>query len=643
MIVELGHLALWLAMAAALVQFTAPAIGFRGNRQELLALARPMAQAQAFFTLFAFGVLVRAFLVSDFSVSLVATNSHTMKPDLYKWTGIWANHEGSLLLWVLVLALAGAGLAAFPNRLGPRFRARALSVMGLLALGFFAFLLLASNPFARISPAPTEGMGLNPLLQDPGLAFHPPLLYFGYVGLSVAFALSVAAMLEGVVGPVWAKAARPWVAVAWALLTVGIGLGSYWAYYELGWGGWWFWDPVENSALMPWIAGTALLHSIAVLAKRDALRNWTLLLGVLAFALSMVGTFIVRSGLLTSVHAFAVDPTRGLFLIALIILYVGGALAVYGLKAASVPAGQGFTPVSREGALVFNNLILSTMLTVVFVGTLYPMALEGLTGRQISVGPPYFNQALVPLILLMAAVMAVGPWLGWRRSATGHLARVLTPAAISAVVALALALFLFDVRAAGSFLGFGAALWLGVASVGILIRRGLTFGAAGMALAHLGVAVSILGVTASGALERETLVNMRVGDVVQLADWQVELVDVRPVAGPNWTAIAAEVHVRDGDRNIATVFPQSRHYTSPPMETTEAGIKTLWRGDIYAVLGKPDGTGRWQMHFWFKPLVRLIWAGGFLMALGGIMALGDRLRFRIPRRTPRAAFAPRPV
>jgi cytochrome c-type biogenesis protein CcmF len=635
MIPELGHFALWLAAAAALLQAGAPTVGLWRNEESLQRLAVPAALAQFLFVLLAFGALGWAFMVSDFSVKLVATNSHTMKPDMYRFTGVWANHEGSLLLWVLVMAAAGAAVAVAPATLGARFRDRVLSVQALVAIGFFAFLLIASNPFERLSPAPTEGQGLNPLLQDPGLAFHPPLLYVGYVGLSVAFAFAVAGMLENTVGPAWARATRPWVAGAWAFLTLGIALGSYWAYYELGWGGWWFWDPVENAALMPWLAGTALLHSIAVVMKRDALRAWTLLLAVAAFSLSMMGTFIVRSGLLTSVHAFAVDPTRGLFLMALMAIYIGGALAIYALAAGRVAEGRQFAAVSRESALVANNLLMSAMLGVVLVGTLYPMALEAAGGAQISVGPPYFNRTVVPMILVAAVLMGIAPFLGWRKSATGHLPARLLPAGIAAAAAVVIAVGLLGVRGIGSLLGFGAAAWLAAASISILVKRGLTLNAAGMALAHLGVAVSMLGATASGALQREALVSMRVGDAVQLGDWRAELLDVRPVAGSNWTAVEATLDVRRNGQPVAVLKPQSRMFVAPAQETTEAG-RAGWRGgELYSVLGKPDGTGRWQIHFWVKPLVRLIWWGGLLMAFGGMLALGGRVRALGPNRKRR--------
>ncbi len=642
MIPELGHFALWLAAAAALLQSVAPTIGLWRDEEALSGLAVPAAVAQGLFTALAFAALTWAFVVSDFSVALVAANSHTMKPDMYLVTGVWANHEGSLLLWVLVMALAGAGVAVAPATLGPRFRARVLSVQGIVSLGFFAFLLFASNPFDRLIPAPTEGQGLNPLLQDLGLAVHPPLLYIGYVGLSVAFAFAVAGMLENVVGPAWAKATRPWVAGAWAMLTLGIALGSYWAYYELGWGGWWFWDPVENAALMPWLAATALLHSIAVVMKRDALRAWTLLLAVAAFSLSMMGTFIVRSGLLTSVHAFAVDPARGLFLMILMALYIGGALTIYAFAAGRVAEGRQFAAVSRESALVANNLLLTVILGVVLVGTMYPMALQAAGGAQISVGPPYFNMTIVPIVLVMAFLMGVAPLLGWRRSATGHLAARLLPAAVAAALAVVVALTLFGVRGIGALLGFGAAAWLAVASISILAKRGLTLNSAGMALAHLGVAVSILGATASGALQREALVAMRVGDAIQMGPWRAELMDVRPIAGPNWTAVEARLDVRRGGDSVAILRPQSRMFVAPAQETTESGRAGWWTGELYSVLGQPDGTGQWQVHLWFKPMVRLIWWGALLMAFGGLLALGGRVRALKPRRGVEMSGSPIP-
>ena len=636
-IAELGHLALWLAAASALVMAAAPL------HPSLVGLARPAAVGHGLFLLLAWLAITHAFLVSDLSVALVATNSHTAKPWLYKLTGVWANHEGSMLLWVLILGLAGLAVALVRLPLGATFRARTLGSLGVVALGFLAFLLFASNPFARLDPAPPEGMGLNPLLQDPGLAFHPPTLYVGYVGLVVAFALAVAALLDGKVGPDWARATRPWVTLAWGFLTMGIALGSWWAYYELGWGGWWFWDPVENAALMPWLAATALLHSIRVLETRDALRNWTLMLAIAGFAFSMLGTFIVRSGLLTSVHAFAVDPTRGLFLLLLLLGLTGWALLVWALRAPRVAEGARFAMTSREGVLVMNNLLLMALLAIVFIGTLYPMALEAWNGRQISVGPPYFNATTVPLIVVLAVLMGIGPFLAWKRGTTSGLgARLLLPG-IAATAALLVTAALLGVSGVLALLGFAAAAWLALASLQLLLRRGLTFGRAGTGLAHLGVALSILGATASGALQREALVSLRVGDGFEVAGFAVTLEDVVPKAGPNWTALEATLAVSRDGAPVTTLRPQARTYTSPPMETTEAGI-AMWRaGDLYAVLGKPDGSGRWQIHFWVKPLVHLIWWGAVLMALGAAVALGGALRLAALGRRRPAAPAARPV
>jgi cytochrome c-type biogenesis protein CcmF len=637
-IAELGHLALWLAAGLALLQAAAPFV------PRLVPLAVPVAIGQGLLVLAAFAAMTWAFLVSDFSVVLVAENSHTLKPTLYKVTGVWANHEGSMLLWVLILGLAGLGLALAPMPLGATFRARALGSMGVVAFGFFSFLLFASNPFLRLDPAPTEGKGLNPLLQDPGLAFHPPTLYVGYVGLVVAFALAVAALLDGKVGPAWARVTRPWVTLAWGFLTMGIALGSWWAYYELGWGGWWFWDPVENAALMPWLAATALLHSIRVLETRDALRNWTLTLAIAGFALSMLGTFIVRSGLLTSVHAFAVDPTRGLFLLILLIGLTAWALTVWAFRAPRVEAGARFSAVSREGFLVLNNLILVAILAIVFIGTLYPLVLEAWNGRQISVGPPYFNLTTMPLLLLLAALMGVGPYLAWKRGGARGLDRRLLPAGILALGATAGAVFLLGARGTLSILGFAAAAWLAIASLQLLGRRSLSLTQVGTAIAHFGVALAILGGTASGALQRETLVSVRVGDSFTLGGFEALLEDVRPVAGPNWTALEARLAIRRGGEDLMVLRPQSRTYTSPPMETTEAGIG-MWRlSDLYAVLGKPDGSGRWQVHLWVKPLIHLLWWGALVMTAGALVALGGTLKVKtLFRRRRRPSTRPDPV
>jgi cytochrome c-type biogenesis protein CcmF len=650
MIAELGHLVLCLALGAALIQGTLPLWGAQRGDARLMVLGPAAAHVQLLLVLISFGALTWLFWVSDFSVKLVFDNSHTLKPDLYKITGVWANHEGSLLLWVLILAAAGASVAAFGRNLPADFLARVLAVQGWIAIGFYLFMLLTSNPFARQLPVAPEGNGLNPLLQDPGLAFHPPMLYVGYVGLSVAFSFAIAALIEGRIGPVWAKWVRPWTLFAWAFLTLGIALGSWWAYYELGWGGWWFWDPVENASLMPWIAATALFHSAVVLEKRDALKSWTVLLAIIAFSLSLMGTFIVRSGVLTSVHAFAVDPERGVFILGFLLVVVGGALALYAWRASSLEAGGAFTSVSREGALVANNLLLSASLATVFIGTLYPLALDALTGKQISVGPPYFNATFTPLMIPLIAVMGVGPFLAWRKD---KLSRSSQPLMIAGIITLVLmaAVLVGGTRAAFALVGFAAAFWL-AASVLVDLGQRLRWGEGGVMLtlgrlrrlpasawslliAHLGVAVTAFGVTASGAWRIDTLTVVQVGESVAVGDFQFQLKDVQPVAGPNYTAMEGTVRITRDGQEIAILNPDVRTYTDPPMETTEAGIKPLWSGDLYAVIGEPQPGNRWQVRFHYKPFVAWIWYGALLMALGGFIGIADRrLRIGAAARAP---------
>ena len=569
---------------------------------------------------------------SDFSVALVAGNSHTAKPELYKWTGVWANHEGSMLLWVAVLAVFGALAAIRAKSLGERFRTVMLSAQGFIALGFYAYLLIASNPFARIVPAPVEGSGLNPLLQDPGLAFHPPLLYLGYVGLSVTFSFAVAALVLNRVTPEWARAVKPWVLGAWSFLTAGITLGSFWAYYELGWGGWWFWDPVENASLMPWLAATALFHSVGVLAARGALKNWTLLLAVVAFSLSMVGTFIVRSGLLTSVHAFAVDPERGVFLLILLAIYVGGALTLYALRAGTVTAGAPFRPVSREGSLVVNNLFLSAVLGVVFLGTLYPLLLEAATGEQVSVGPPYFETALLPLLLPLVALMAAGPLMRWRAMDWAGLGRRLVPALVLGVAAIGVALAL-GMWSPLALAGVALSAWLAAASVMIFrgrklkrIRR-IPASVWGTALAHLGIAVTTLGIAVSGAGTIETLANLAPGGRLSAGPYTAQVDDITPAAGPNYTAIRAMLSVTGPDATTV-LAPERRTFVSPGNETTETDIWPRLTGNLYAVLGPGDGSGRWQVRLVWQPMIALIWIGGMMAAFGGLIAMMQGRRRR---------------
>ena len=640
MIAEAGLAALWLAAALAALQL-ALACGLGGEEGRAIRTVRAVAIGQGLLTAIAFAALILLFLRSDMSVLLVAENSHSQKPWIYKFAGAWGNHEGSMLLWVMVLALAGAVLAIFERRLDERTLGASLGAQAALALGFFAFLLVASNPFERLNPAPLDGRGLNPLLQDPGLAFHPPTLYLGYVGLSVAFSIAVGGLIRREVGPAIARAMRPWVLAAWIMLTLGITAGSYWAYYELGWGGWWFWDPVENASLMPWLAATALLHSVNVLAARGGLRAWTMMLALVAFSMSMVGTFLVRSGILTSVHAFAVDPTRGSFILALLTLYIGGALTLFALRIATVKEGSPFEIVSREGGLVANNLLLSVILGIVFVGTLYPLIAEALSGEKLSVGPPYFNSVASPLALTLAALMFIAPQLRWRRDAAPILPR-LAPGLLVAIAVLVATFILAPHIGLLPRLGLAIGAGLLPASVQPLFGRSLRrtpLAVWGMALAHLGVAVAIIGMASDSAFTREKLTAASPGDSVSVGPWLVEFRDVKPAVGANWTALEAELRASRGS-GVTILKPQSRFFAEPPTTTNEAAIDTSWNGQLYAVLGERDEQGRWQLRLWWKPFVTLIWLGGILIALGGALALVGRLvRERRQRRNVEEAFA----
>jgi cytochrome c-type biogenesis protein CcmF len=622
-IAEAGLAALWLAAALAILQIVL-AFGPAQLRSVAAGPVRSIAVVEGALTLFAMAMLMWVFERTDLSVLLVAENSHSAKPWLYKVAGAWGNHEGSMLLWVTILGVAGAALAIFSRRLDGKTLTAALGAQGALALGFFGFLLLASNPFARLNPPAFEGRGLNPLLQDPGLVFHPPTLYVGYVGLSVAFSLAVGALLTKRVDSELAKAMRPWVLGAWIMLTLGITAGSYWAYYELGWGGWWFWDPVENASLMPWLAATALLHSINVLAARDSLRAWTVMLAMIAFSMSMVGTFLVRSGVLTSVHAFAVDPERGTFILALLAFYIGAAFTLFALRSGKLSEGPRFEFVSREAALVGNNLLLTVILGIVFIGTLYPLFIEALTGDKLSVGAPYFNATAGPLALLLALIVCAGPLLNWKRDSGEKLKRLIVPA-LAGVTVLAIAL----VTMPGSLLAkaaLGIAAMLAISAFLPLIGRKLRrtpMSTWGMVVAHFGIAVALAGMAASTMLTKEILTAARPGEQVQVGPWLIEFESVTPTAGPNWTALEAELRASKGD-GVSVLKPQARYYTSPPTETTESAIKTVLSGQLYTVLGKPAEDGRWQLRLWWKPLVTLIWLGGALIALGGALSLGGR-------------------
>jgi cytochrome c-type biogenesis protein CcmF len=633
MIAEAGLAALWFAAALAALQLILSAVGVARGEPAVLASVRPVAIVQGALAALAMLLLITVFVRSDMSVLLVAENSHSAKPLIYKIAGAWGNHEGSMLLWVTILGLAGAAVAILEHRLEQKTLIATLGAQATIALGFYAFLLFSSNPFARLFPAPPDGNGLNPLLQDPGLAFHPPTLYVGYVGISVAFSFAVGAMVTRDVGPAFARAMRPWVLGAWTFLTLGITAGSYWAYYELGWGGWWFWDPVENASLMPWLAATALLHSVTVLATRDGLRAWTIMLAVVAFSMSMIGTFLVRSGILTSVHAFAVDPQRGAFILALLVLYIGGALVLFALRVGTIRAGSTFELVSREGALVANNLLLSVILGIVLIGTLYPIVAAAM-GVQLSVGPPFFNKTAGPIALVLFVVMAAGPLLRWRRDGINALTQRMTVPIAAAAFALAALLVFASDTPIMPMLGLALAAGLAVASVAPLWKRDLrrtplfTYG---MVLAHLGIAVSLTGMAAETAFTQETLVAAAVGEPHRVGPYQVTLKGIAPVIGPNWSALEATLSITrvDGDGmptgNDFTLHPQSRFFANPQTTTNESAIATRADGQLYTVLGQPAADGRWQLRLWWKPFVTLIWAGGALIAIGGALSLLGRV------------------
>ncbi len=639
MIAELGLAALWLSTALAVLQMVSGAMGMRDGANSPFAIyARPAAVVQAFLAVLAFFLLLYAFAVTDLSIKLVATNSHSAKPLIYKLTGTWGNHEGSMLLWVGVLALSGGLLAGMERRLPEKTMSATLAVQGFVALGFYAFLLLSSNPFERLPIPAVEGGGLNPLLQDIGLAIHPPTLYIGYVGLSVAFSLAMGALITRQVTPDFAKVLRPWVLGAWVFLTFGITAGSYWAYYELGWGGWWFWDPVENASLMPWLAATALLHSVSVLAARDALRTWTIMLGVLAFSMSMLGTFLVRSGVLTSVHAFAVDPERGSFILALLGLYIGGALVIFALRAGSISEGKRFTVTSREGALVFNNVMLSAILAIVLLGTLYPLLTEAFDVR-VSVGPPYFNPAGAIFAIPMFVVMAIGPLLRWKDDKPARIQFELALLA-SVVIAVIALVAIFGDYSILAVLGLALSIALAIAALlplrGRNIRR-VPVATWGMICAHFGIAVALFGMASESAFTSEKLAAVAPGDTVEVAGWNIQMESVDPVAGPNWTAIEARILAARGDEEPTILAPQSRNFWSPPQPTSESALITRWDGQLYVVIGDQAGTdangnNRWQLRVWWKPFVTFIWYGGLLVAFGGILSIAGRVRVDLKRR-----------
>ena len=635
MIPELGQVALSLALAVALFLSATSLYGAQRSSASLMAFSRPAAQGLALLVAFAFGCLVRSFVANDFSVAYVAMNSNSALPLHYRVAGAWGGHEGSLLLWTLMLGVWMTAVSLFSRHLPEEMTARVLGVMGIISAGFLAFMLFTSNPFDRLLPAAADGRDLNPLLQDPGMVLHPPMLYMGYVGFSVAFSFAVAALLAGRLDATWARWSRPWTTVAWMFLTVGIALGSGWAYYELGWGGWWFWDPVENASFMPWLCGTALIHSLAVTEKRGAFRSWTVLLAIFAFALSLLGTFLVRSGVLTSVHAFAVDPKRGVFILGLFALFVGGALALYAWRTARIGLGGSFSAVSRESLLLSNNVLLAAAAGTVFLGTLYPLALDALGAGKISVGPPYFETVFAPLMAPALFLMGVGPLARWKHSSLPELAVLLRWAlAVSFVLGMLLPLALGTWK---PMVGFGLflALWIVLSSLTTL-RKSLrqTRAHYGMVVAHIGVAVFVVGVTVVKGYDAEKDAALRPGESLELGGYVFALEGIANANGPNYQAARATVSVTRDGKPITVLYPERRIYTVQQNPMTEAAIDTGLTRDLYVSLGDPLERGAWLVKAQVKPFIDWIWGGCLVMALGGLLAATDRrYRFNVKKET----------
>ncbi len=634
MIPELGQIALALALAVAIIQAVLPLAGAANGNRAWIAVARPAAQTQALLVAFAFGCLTYAFVNNDFSVAYVADHSNSALPLHYRVSGVWGGHEGSLLLWTLMLGVWMTAVSWFSGHLPEEMTARVLGVMGIVSLGFLAFMLFTSNPFDRQFPPAIDGRDLNPLLQDPGMVIHPPMLYMGYVGFSVAFAFAVAALLSGKLDAAWARWSRPWTTVAWMFLTLGIALGSGWAYYELGWGGWWFWDPVENASFMPWLIGTALIHSLAVTEKRGGFRSWTVLLAIIAFGLSLLGTFLVRSGVLTSVHAFAVDPKRGIFILGLFTVLIGGALALYAWRTSRIGLGGEFAPVSRESFLLANNVLLVAAAGAVFLGTLYPLLIDALGAGKISVGPPYFESVFVPLMAPALFLMGVGPLARWKHTTIPELAVLLRWAlAVSLAVGLLLPLAFGQWHALTGF-ALALAVWI-VATALISLKKRPRGSRAhlGMVTAHIGVAVFVVGVTLVKTYESDKDLKMKPGDTVSLAGYLFRLDQVTNVKGPNYVAARAKVLVTRNGEAITVMYPEKRLYVVQNMPMTEAAIDPGPTRDLYVSLGDPFDDGSWLVKVQHKPFIDWIWVGCLIMALGGLLAASDR-RYRVvlPRR-----------
>ena len=659
--IETGHFALVLAFAMALVQSTVPMFGARTRDERLMAVGGPAAITSFVLIALSFTALTMAYVQSDFSVANVWENSHSLKPTLFKLTGTWGNHEGSILLWVLILTFFGALVAVFGTNLPASLRANVIAVQGWIGAAFMLFLLVTSNPFARLVPAPFEGRDLKPVLQDIGLAIHPPMLYLGYVGFSVCFSFAVAALIDGRVDAAWARWVRPWTLAAWMFLTGGIAMGSYWAYYELGWGGFWFWDPVENASFMPWLAGTALLHSALVMEKRSALKIWTILLAILTFSLSLLGTFLVRSGVLTSVHAFATDPTRGVFILAILTVFIGGSLALFAFRAPTLTAGGVFHPVSREGALVLNNLFLTTAAATVLVGTLYPLLVEAVGGDKISVGAPFFNLTFGLLMVPLLLIVPFGPMLAWKRGDLFGAAQRLAAAFGGALLAVLVVLLFVDGASVFAALGSGVAFWLILGALtdivlksgapkvkpAVALRRlaGLPRSAVGTALAHLGLGLTVLGIVGVVSLQTEKIVTMRPGETLEISGYALRFDGIHPYKGPNYTEDRARfVLSTDKGQGRGEIVSAKRFYPVRQMPTTEAGIKTLGLSQLYVSLGDATKDGGIVVRVWWKPLVTLIWIGGLAMMAAGAISLTDRrLRIGAPaRRSQPPASEPKP-
>ena len=653
MIPEIGQFSLIIALLLALTQATLPLIGAsRGNRT-WVALAAPTGQAQFIFVVIAFCCLGYSFITNDFSVLNVATNSNSQLPLHYRLAATWGSHEGSLLLWTLMLALWTVAVTLFSRHLPEVMVARVVSVMGIVSVGFLLFMILTSNPFTRLSPIPPDGRDLNPLLQDPAMVAHPPMLYMGYVGFSVAFAFAIAALIGGRLDATWARWSRPWTTVAWMFLTLGIALGSWWAYYELGWGGWWFWDPVENASFMPWLVGTALIHSLAVTEKRGGFKSWTVLLAIAAFSLSLLGTFLVRSGVLTSVHAFATDPKRGVFILAFLVFVIGGSLLLYAWRAKQVGIGGKFDLISRESLLLSNNVLLTVAAGSVLLGTIYPLLVDALGGAKLSVGPPYFNLVFVPLMAPAMFLMGIGPIARWKKASLPDLLTRLRWAFVISVIAAIALPFVFGKWQALASLGWLLAIWIvSTIVVNVWERVRVTSGQLsifqklrmqsrsyyGMQLAHLGVAVFIVGVTMVTGYQSEQDVRMERGDVVRSGGYEFKFVGVSNVAGPNYFAGRAEIIVSRNGNEVERMYPEKRNYTASGNVMTETAIDSGLFRDLYVSLGEPLQGGAWSVRVYYKPFVGWIWGGAVLMALGGGVALSDR-RYALAARKEREARA----